>query len=112
MKSTEAFVEASKKGGPAILAVVGQSGIDVVDASCRDRDDWSWTETLYYRHNGVQLYIFQHSQTWIRSSFGYEGLRVHWGTHVLILPSWGAAYADSEAPVLHSPGFLLAGEGQ
>lgn len=95
-------------GGPAILQVVGQPGIEALNALCRACNDWSWMETLHYGHDGVQLYIFEHSQPEICCLAGYEGLFVHWDTHVLIPPSRGAVYVDSEASVLRSPHFLWA----
>src|SRR5690348_3915800 len=95
-------------GGPAILAVAGEAGVNAINQLCRDCNDWSWTETLHYRHGGAQLYIFEHSQPQIRGLVEYEGLHVYWGMHVLVPPSRGAVYADPEASVRRSPYFLLA----
>lgn len=98
--------------GLAILAINGEAGVNAVNGLCQSLDDWSWIETLHYRHGDAHLYIFTHPKPQIRHLFQYRGVTVHWGTHVLIPPSRGAVYEDPDAPVLCSPQFLWTGGTQ
>jgi hypothetical protein len=98
--------------GLAILAINDNVGVNAINELCWNLGDWSWMETLHYRHGDACLYIFTHPKLQIRSLLQYRGLTIHWGTHVLIPPSQGAVYADPDAPVLCSPQFLWPGGTQ